>query len=79
MFHYEAFKNMSLGKSGDCTRLILRDDSGEIIFAALELTDEHYVAGKKGDEGFEQFIKSFIVADVKQPDTNQVCPSTESD
>lgn len=65
MFHFEAYKNMSLGKTGDCTRLILKDATGEVVFVAIDLTDDHYLLGKKGDDGFEELLKSLKLAEVK--------------
>ena len=65
MFHFEAYKHMSLGKTGDCTRLILKDATGEVVFVAIDLTDDHYLLGKKGDDGFEELLKSLKLAEVK--------------
>lgn len=65
MFHFEAYKNMSLGKTGDCTRLILKDATGEVVFVAIDLTDDHYLLGKKGDDGFDELLKSLKLAEVK--------------
>lgn len=65
MFHFEAYKNMSLGKTGDCTRLILKDATGEVVFVAIDLTDDHYLLGKKGDDGFEELLKSLKLAEVR--------------
>lgn len=65
MFHFESYKNMSLGKTGDCTRLILKDATGEVVFVAIDLTDDHYLLGKKGDDGFEELLKSLKLAEVK--------------
>lgn len=65
MFHFEAYKNMSLGKTGDCTRLILRDATGEVVFIAIDLTDNHYLLGKKGDDGFEEVLKSLELAKIE--------------
>lgn len=70
MFRYETHKKMSLGKSGECTRLVLRATSGEILFLAIELDDTHFIMGKKGDDGFEQLLKSFKLADVSTEETN---------
>ena len=56
---------MSLGKTGDCTRLILKDATGEVVFVAIDLTDDHYLLGKKGDDGFEELLKSLKLAEVK--------------
>lgn len=74
MFRYETHKNLSLGKSGECTRLVLRDKYGEIIFLAVEMDDSHFIMGKKGDEGFEQLLKVFKVADVsaEESDSDEV-------
>ena len=66
MFHFEAYKNMSLGKTGDCTRLILKDATGEVVFVAIDLTDDHYLLGKKGDDGFEELLKSLKLAEVNE-------------
>ena len=59
---------MSLGKSGECTRLVLRDKGGEIIFFAIELDDSHFIMGKKGDKGFEEVLKGFKLAEVQEQD-----------
>ena len=72
MFRYETHKNMSLGKSGDCTRLVLRDKGGEIIFFAIELDDSHFIMGKQGDEGFEEVLKSFKLADVATEESSSI-------
>lgn len=71
MFRYETHKNMSLGKSGECTRLVLRSKSGEILFLAVELDDSHFIMGKKGDEGFEQLLQGFNLAKVQEESENQ--------
>lgn len=66
MFRYETHKNMSLGKSGECTRLVLRDKNDEVIFIAADLGEDHYIMGKKGDNGFENLVKAFSLATVEE-------------
>lgn len=70
MFHYEMHKNMSLSKSGECTRLVLRDKNGSVIFLAMELDEDHFILGKKGDVGFENLLKSFNLASVNDADNS---------
>ena len=71
MFRFEVHTNMSNGKSGDCTRLILRDSSGEVVFFALEMSDQgHYIMGKKGDDGFEQLLQAFKLAEIENADSS---------
>lgn len=71
MFHFEVHTNMAKGKSGDCTRLVLRDKSGEIVFFAMELSGQgHYVMGKKGDDGFEQLLQAFKLATIENADSS---------